>query len=52
MDLKPEEMESIKDFFDEEIRGQQSANVIKVYKKLLQGMNNKLFFDCLILKIS
>lgn len=35
MDLKQEEMDSIKDFFDEEIRGQQSENVIKVYKKLL-----------------
>ena len=35
MGLLPDEMDSVQDFFDEEIRGRDAAHVLAIYRRLL-----------------
>lgn len=52
MDLSPREMESIRDFFDEEIRGRDATTVLTVYKMLLRDISFQTLKIFLIDKIT
>ena len=52
MDLDQQEMESIREFFDEEIRGRDANTVVKVYRLLFQDISSGPLRIFLINKIT
>ena len=52
MDLGPQEMESIREFFDEEIRGRDANTVVLVYKMLFRDIASQSLKIFLINKIT
>lgn len=52
MDLSPKEMDCIRDFFDEEIRGRDAATVLEVYRMLLRDITFQSLKIFLIDKIT
>ena len=52
MDLGVQEMESIREFFDEEIRGRDANTVVLVYKMLFRDISSQSLKIFLINKIT
>ena len=50
--LLPDEMELVREFFDEEIRGRDAQEVLKIYQILLKDIGNRKLRAILIEKIS
>ena len=52
MGLTPDEMETVRAFFDEEIRGQDASQVLRVYQRLLSNISNKELYTIIIDRIT
>lgn len=52
MGLSKSEMETVGQFYDEEIRGQDAAIVLKAYQSLLKDMTNKTLYGIMISRIT
>lgn len=52
MDLSPQEMESIREYFDEEIRGRDALTVVLAYKMLFRDISSQTLKIFLINQIT
>ena len=52
MGLTADEMETVRAFFDEEIRGQDASQVLMVYRRLLSDISNKELYTIIIDRIT
>lgn len=52
MGLSKSEMETVSQFYDDEIRGQDAAIVLRTYKRLLKDMSNQQLYSIMISRIT